>query len=427
MTGPLPKADALLAARLAPWPELSARKAPAGAEEAPPVSRSPRVDNEVLLPARTSPHSHGTELLRGASPGAGAPQADVGGTGIALSSAARAIFALASGVRAGQAGAVRGSGALWPAAGQPPVTQALASALARQVSESGLFYESHLAEFAGGMRSLAQMQREPQAGLSSAAAVAQAAQDADAAEPRQHRSEAGVLSVAAAQASTGAVPAARASAVAALMPQTPAPSNMPQAQDERALGAEQAGPAPAPPRSAASVPVEYALSQFGQANADAQPRHADADAGVAPDSAVPLEAGDALPTPAAAIHPQAAALVQQQLDLLASSMLRWSGEAWPGAAMAWTVQEEGARQQADETAHESPPCWSTTLTLDLPRMGFVKVDLKLNGANVHAQLAAARAPTLDRLRTREEALARRMSDAGLRLQELEMGPEVAAP
>ncbi|MBS0344481.1 MAG: hypothetical protein JSS56_28595, partial [Proteobacteria bacterium] len=163
MTGPLAKADALLlaAARAA----LSAPKAIAGAQDdALPVSRSPRVDNEILPPSRLGLQQQAGAHAQAALPGAGMQ----GGTGgAALSAAARAILALAPGLPAVQADPVRGSGALWPAGLRAPDAVVLASALSGQVSESGLFYESHLAEFAGARRSLAQMQREPQAGLAS--------------------------------------------------------------------------------------------------------------------------------------------------------------------------------------------------------------------------------------------------------------------
>ncbi|MBR8440581.1 flagellar hook-length control protein FliK, partial [Burkholderia cenocepacia] len=51
----------------------------------------------------------------------------------------------------------------------PPVA-ALRAALAQAVSESGLFYESHLAQWLAGQRPLAALMREPQARLATALA-----------------------------------------------------------------------------------------------------------------------------------------------------------------------------------------------------------------------------------------------------------------
>ncbi|EOH6282417.1 flagellar hook-length control protein FliK, partial [Burkholderia cenocepacia] len=53
----------------------------------------------------------------------------------------------------------------------PPVA-ALRAALAQAVSESGLFYESHLAQWLAGQRPLAALLREPQARLATALAPA---------------------------------------------------------------------------------------------------------------------------------------------------------------------------------------------------------------------------------------------------------------
>lgn len=412
MTGPLAKADALLAARLAPWLELSAPKAPAGAEQAQPVLKSPHVDNEVLLPTRAGLHPQAGAQARAALPGAGV-QPGAGTT--ALSAAARAILEIQSDMQAGQSGPVRGSVALWPMARQAPASGALASALSQQLSESGLFYEAHLAQFSTGARSLAQMQREPQARL---------AADAKSDEPQpavQQRQLSYVLSAASAQAPAIAVPAAATPTLVALMPVVSLQAEMqqtsgvlehdaslpPDQQTEKASARVQQN---MPDRS-----TEYALSRFAQAASAAQPEMS-----LLQDrSAIQASALD-VPTAAAVIHPQAAALVHQQLDVLASAMFRWSGEAWPGVPMEWSVQEEGARQHADEETADSEPHWSTTVSLDLPRLGAVKVGLRLAGSTVHAQLVAAQAQSMDQLRTRSEVLTQRLSSAGLQLQSLQL-------
>lgn len=392
MTGPLAKADALLAARLAPWLELLAHKAPTGAgEQAQPVTRASQVDNDVLLPARAGLHPQAGTPVRPAALPAAAPSAPAGGA--ALSTAGRVILALESGVHANQASPVRGGSALWAAGRQAPATDAIASALSRQVSDSGLFYEAHLAEFATGARSLAQMQREPQANL----AMALAAQGDEPQAPMQQRQLAGMqLPAAPAQAPAIAVPASAGSAMAAL---TPASQMHPQArqQPDEARVHDVQRAEPAEPR---------AVRQHDMA-APAQASAADA------------------PASAAVIHPQAAALVHQQLDLLASSMFRWSGEAWPGVPMEWSVKEEGARQHAGEGA-EDQPHWSTTLSLDLPRLGPVKVDLRLDGSNVHAQLSAAQAAAQGQLRSHGNGLSVRMSGAGLCLKSFQLGSGAAA-
>lgn len=419
MTGPLAKADALLAARLAPWLELSAPKAPAGAEQAQPVLKSPRADNEVLLPTRAGLHPQVGAEPRNAWPGAGAQTSSAS---TALSAAARAILEIQSDMHAGQSGPVRGSVALWPVARQAPASGALASALSQQVSESGLFYESHLVQFSTGARSLAQMQREPQARLALAA-------DAKGNEPQtpvQQRQPSNVLSAVSAQAPALALPAAATPTLVALMPVA---SLRPEVQQVTGASKHDASPPPHQQTEALSgrpeqnMPVrstEYALSRFAQAASAAQP-----ETSLLLDRPAIQASAPEAPTAVAVIHPQAAPLVHQQLDVLASAMFRWSGEAWPGVPMEWSVQEEGARQHAQESA-DSEPHWSTTVSLDLPRLGSLKVQLKLKGSSVQAQLVATKAQAVDQLHTKREALTHRMSSAGLQLQSLQLDSERVA-
>ncbi|HDR9731995.1 TPA: flagellar hook-length control protein FliK, partial [Burkholderia aenigmatica] len=65
--------------------------------------------------------------------------------------------------------AASSAAAVHEAAAALPVA-ALRAALAQAVSESGLFYESHLAQWLAGQRPLAALMREPQARLAVALA-----------------------------------------------------------------------------------------------------------------------------------------------------------------------------------------------------------------------------------------------------------------
>ncbi|HCY64607.1 MAG TPA: flagellar hook-length control protein FliK [Oxalobacteraceae bacterium] len=98
--------------------------------------------------------------------GAGTPASDAHAT---LSQAARLIDSLLqSAQQNGGATAALGRTPLLasPAAGAPQ----LAAALQDAADASGLFYESHLAQWAAGSRSLSSIQREPQAAQAGAAA-----------------------------------------------------------------------------------------------------------------------------------------------------------------------------------------------------------------------------------------------------------------
>lgn len=130
--------------------------------------------------------------------------------------------------------------------------------------------------------------------------------------------------------------------------------------------------------------------------------------------------------PAEMIHPQTVALVHQQLDLLATSVFRWSGQAWPNVPMEWSIHEEADQpgdapgDQRNDERQERPRSWSTTVSLSLPRLGAVDLRLSLTGELVQARLAASETATLARLRNDSGELGPRLEAAGLRLQDLQI-------
>ncbi|MGR4869638.1 flagellar hook-length control protein FliK [Variovorax sp. LARHSF232] len=318
--------DALLAFRLAHWLDLLAAKAPAGGVAAQPVSEARAVDNDVRLPSHAAvvlPLPR--ELRQGGAASPASATSAVNVPAAELSVAARALNTVLA-ESPPQAAVLRGSAPLWPSAERAPSASGWAAALAQTVSESGLFYESHVAAFAAGARSLEQLEREPQARLAPAVAAGPAASTQSSADPVE------------------------------------------------------------PPAQSWS----------------------------------------------AAIHPQAAPLVHQQLDLLESGAFRWSGEAWPGVPMDWSIREEGkegAQDQQQKAAKEDAPppaSWSTTVSLTLPRMGRLDLRLTLAASKVRAHIAAHDARALAPLRGSGAELSRRLAAAGLQVQALQFA-EVPRP
>lgn len=75
-------------------------------------------------------------------------------------------------------------------------------------------------------------------------------------------------------------------------------------------------------------------------------------------------------------------LITQQLQLLENDRLIWSGEVWPGQAMQWEI----AREHEETNPHASEPDtpaanWSTRITLELPHLGKITLDLRLDTRN----------------------------------------------
>ncbi|WP_261505563.1 flagellar hook-length control protein FliK [Burkholderia multivorans] len=305
-----------------------------------------------------------------------------------------ALFAAAADGAAGQSGhaaAASASGAAKAAAAEaapPSLAGALRAALAQAVGESGLFYESHLAQWFAGQRPLAALLREPQARI----AIAQTSADPDAA-PDDDALDALLtprLSLPSARAAVqpGAV-ASGAAASGGARPAGSAPEPMPGAQ-------------PHPPLARAAADATDPLHELADWRASVA-RPADA---AAPSDAAP-------PTP---VHPAAVPIVRQQLDTLATDQFRWTGEAWPGVRVDWTIEPDESGGHAPRSGDDAGDgiAWRTRLTLTLPTLGTVDAELVLNGAQLVARLRANQAGAA-RLAQHEPALRRRFEGSGLQL------------
>ncbi|MBJ9623294.1 flagellar hook-length control protein FliK [Burkholderia multivorans] len=305
-----------------------------------------------------------------------------------------ALFAAAADGAAGQAGhatAASASGAATAAAAEaapPSLAGALRAALAQAVGESGLFYESHLSQWFAGQRPLAALLREPQARI----AIAQTSADPDAA-PDDDALDALLtprLSLPSARAAvqSGAV-ASGGAASGGARPAGSAPEPTPGAQ-------------PHPPLARAATDATDPLHELADWRASVA-RPADA---AAPSDAAP-------PTP---VHPAAVPIVRQQLDTLATDQFRWTGEAWPGVRVDWTIEPDESGGHAPRSGDDSGDgiAWRTRLTLTLPTLGTVDAELVLNGAQLVARLRANQAGAA-RLAQHEPALRRRFEGSGLQL------------
>ena len=225
-----------------------------------------------------------------------------------------------------------------PLLAAPPAEGArLSTALAQMLANSGLFYESHLAQWVAGERTLAQIRREPQARLTPAALERPGARTA---EP-----------------STDASASASTSAPAREQPKGPPGEHTPlQMSSERKSPVARQAPEP---------PSEQATGRATEGNAP---------------SAAPARAPEQL------IDPRAAPLVQQQLAALDDSRVLLQFEIWPGQWMEWEI--EGDPPEPDSDA-DTVQLWSTRLRLDLPRLGKLEATLSLTGESVRVRLQSA--------------------------------------
>lgn len=231
---------------------------------------------------------------------------------------------------------------------QGPITaDRLAAALSKAVGSSGLFYESHQAQWIAGKRSLESIQAEPQGQLRPQAAP------------------------------HGNLPSSPA-ITAGLDQPTRAPIN------------------PSPTTSIATTGEHLTETGNGQ---------------TAP-------ANQAIPE---SLRP----LVQQQLDALGTQRLAWHGEIWPGQVMDWQIEQERANERDGRGDQITDKPWTTTLRLQLPKLGTIDANLRLSSIGLQLQMTTNSTQTAADLRGASTTLATALGEAGLQLLSLEIHDESA--
>ena len=278
-------------------------------------------------------------------------------------------------------------------AASPMPVAALAAALEQTVAVSGLFYEAHLVQWLAGQLTLADLANEPQNRLvdGNTQLPLDWATDADAAGAQP-----GAGSTSQAQAQAGRPGAAQTADGAA---DGSGARSMPSIQTPQAA------------RFAASEMLADSLSELS-----AQPERAALHAASVGLGDTPTQATQSV---AAAINAATVPLVRQQLDMLATGQFRWTGEAWPGAKLDWTIQQDGdewQRSGGGAGAEEDYP-WRTRLTLSLPRLGTVDAELTLTGTRLSARVLASPLGAV-RLAEQSEGFRQRLEAAGIQLSGL---------
>ena len=260
-----------------------------------------------------------------------------------------------------------------PISATPLSAQDLLPQLKQAITQSGMFYESHQAEWIEGRFAKAALLLEPQGKLSSPATLAAQAQ-VDALPT--------VL--------TTAVPVTTADQPAAALAEGSAAAQPPKAQ-----GA--AGEAIVLPRPLADGASENDIGKASVASTTTQS----------------TATSPAQPHSQQLVAPQAQALVQQQLEALASQNFSWQGQIWPGQEMRWEIEEDAARRDTggDETAAK----WATQLHLTLPNLGQVDAKIRLQGNEITLSMTAGNEETRALMRASGIALRSQLDQAGITL------------
>ncbi len=239
--------------------------------------------------------------------------------------------------------------------GEPPPTEQFANALRDAISQSGLFYESHQAEWVVGERTLASLLLEPQAQLS----------------PLLNQQK-------------GAA--------------TTSPSTSTSTDSNRTVQANSSAQVNSAAQPTTQSQLKIDTAQMVITGKDA--------------SMVPGAANDqpqnAISNP---VHSATTSLVQNQLDMLGNHQVIWQGQAWPGQEMEWEIEEDNRRAAGAEQI----ATWRTRLHLNFPVLGGVTAHLALAGKGIKIDFSVEQGNSAQLLRGETPRLAQAMETSGLQV------------
>lgn len=292
------------------------------------------------------------------------------------------------------------------AAGPPTTGRDLLPLLEQAITQSGMFYESHQAEWVEGRYSKAQLLQEPQGKLAPQVPATQLGLPS-AGTPESMASPAADS----AQSQSRTVDGKAASS----QPGQPSPSAQ-SAQPSEALRT---------PRAPELSPASHA-SQAVQAPQSTQtPQSTQAfQSSESSQSAQPTQSSQPSQPPQP-IAQQAQALVQQQLEAFATQNFSWQGQVWPGQEIEWQIDDPGHRRE--HTGGDSAERWQTRLRLTLPSLGEVEARLHIEGKQITLAMIATSAETRELLRGAAIDLRGHLEQAGLALSSIGITAPAAAP
>jgi hypothetical protein len=240
---------------------------------------------------------------------------------------------------------------------ETPAAQ-IANALKTAVSSSGLFYESHVAQWANGTRPLADLLSEPAAKLLNSS-----------------------------------------------------PTGNPSAP--QSVSKEQSLPLPAELSKLVTsmkelVNGERTLPELLNALKSGQTITQDS-----PEQATTRQ-------DASVLNAEGVKLVSLQLDALEQRRIVWQGELFPGQPLEWEISDDTPRGNGSETAEQPQQSWQSTVRFSLPTLGAVAATIRLTGEHVQINVRTVNEQTAATLRTYGGMLADALGAAGSTLDSLQV-------
>jgi hypothetical protein len=245
----------------------------------------------------------------------------------------------------------------------------VAAALQDAVDISGVFYESHLAQWVAGSRSLAALLREPQARSIKAEDASDSTQTESAL--LRHLVQQWVGS---------------GRSLADLMAELQARTGIFLKPGADALTQQQA--------------AEAALNRlFHQWNSSGEP----------------MQQKSGTDQATHGVNAQSAQLINAQLNTLETQRFVWQGELWPGQPMEWEVSRDSQNGNQEEAQQEA---WQSAVKFELPSLGSVSATIHLVGDRVSIFVRTDSEDSAALLRAHGQDLAQALEAAGSPLDAL---------
>jgi hypothetical protein len=111
-------------------------------------------------------------------------------------------------------------------------------------------------------------------------------------------------------------------------------------------------------------------------------------------------------------------LISLQLDTLEQKRILWQGELFPGQAMEWEISDETPKQNHGDENSSAEPSWQSTVRFSLPTLGAVSATIRLTAEHVQVNVRTADQNTATALRTYGSLLADALDAAGSTLDSL---------
>jgi hypothetical protein len=275
----------------------------------------------------------------------------------------------------------------------------LAPALARAVSQSGLFYEAHQARWVAGDLPLEQLLLEPQGQRSSPTATSLASNMAGPLPLASQQNPLQSPASSSAHISDLATAALQSAEIA-----EEAQGNRVQSSD----GTRSPTVSPHPDTNLSQQAVPLNTGKVG--------------AGGTADATEPsLQSRMSAPQVPEELRP----IVQQQLEAIATQRLFWHGEIWPQQSIDWEIEWQHPREDSDATEAESS--WRTAMSLTTPRLGRMDATLLLTPDGVRITLTTQDEVSTMSLRKDGPLLADALAAAGVPLLAFQVKQEDEHP